>query len=108
MDFSPEDRKIIEEKAEILKAISHPVRLCIVNGLLLTPCCTVNKIQSCLGLPQSTISQHLIRLKNSGIVAGDRDGTEVKYHVINQDVIDIINCILSDLQSRKLKEAVGK
>ena len=108
MDFSLEDRKIIEEKAEILKAISHPIRLCIVNGLILTPCCTVNKIQSCLGLPQSTISQHLIRLKNSGIVTGERDGTEVRYRVINQDVVDIINCILADLQSRKLKEAVGK
>jgi ArsR family transcriptional regulator len=108
MEYSAEDRKIIEEKAEILKAISHPIRLCIANGLLQTPCCTVGKIQSCLGLPQSTISQHLIRMKNSGIVAGERDGTEIKYRVIHPDVVKIVDCLLSDMNSKKFKEAGGK
>ncbi|MBA4347297.1 MAG: transcriptional regulator [Clostridiales bacterium] len=108
MKVSTDQRKAIEQKAELLKAISHPVRLCIVNGLLQTPSCTVNKIQSCLDLPQSTISQHLTRLKNAGIVAGERDGTEVKYRVINQDIIDIIHCLFADSNSKINKEAGGE
>jgi ArsR family transcriptional regulator len=95
-----EQRQAIEQKAELIKAISHPARLCIVNGLIQTPNCTVNKIQSCLDLPQSTISQHLTRLKNAGIVVGEREGTEVKYHVISSDVINIINCLFPDFNMK--------
>ena len=96
MEMSDEYRLFIAQKAEVLKVISHPVRLCIVSGLLRAPCCNVNKIQDCLKLPQSTVSQHLARLKSAGIVAGDRDGTEVKYRVINEDVVKIIQCLLTD------------
>jgi len=96
MEISIAERQLIAQKAEILKVISHPVRLCIVSGLLRQPCCTVNKIKGCLDLPQSTISQHLGRLKSAGIVAGDRDGTEVRYSVVNEDVVKIIHCLLSE------------
>lgn len=96
MEISVAERQLIAQKAEILKVISHPVRLCIVSGLLRQPCCTVNKIQGCLDLPQSTISQHLGRLKSAGIVAGDREGTEVRYSVVNDDVVKIIHCLLSE------------
>jgi DNA-binding transcriptional ArsR family regulator len=51
-----------ERKAELLKILGHPVRLCIVNGLI-TKECNVTGIQDCLKLPQSTISQHLGILK---------------------------------------------
>ena len=108
MEMSDKDRQFMAQKAEILKVISHPVRLCIVNGLLQTPRCNVIKIQDCLNLPQSTVSQHLTRLKSAGIVAGERNGTEVRYRVINEDVVKIIHCLLADLNSQKLKEAGEK
>lgn len=97
MEISVNERKFFAQKAEILKVISHPVRLCIVSGLLRQPSCTVNKIQGCLELPQSTVSQHLGRLKSAGIVAGDREGTEVRYRLVNDDVVNIIHCLLSEL-----------
>ncbi len=56
-----------ERKAELLKILGHPVRLCIVNGLI-TKECNVTGIQDCLKLPQSTISQHLGILKAHGII----------------------------------------
>ena len=59
-----------ERKAELLKILGHPVRLCIVNGLI-TKECNVTGIQECLGLPQSTISQHLGILKAHGIIKED-------------------------------------
>ena len=82
------------KKAETLKAISHPVRLCIIKGLLNEPGCNVNKITGCLDMPQSTVSQHLAKLKSAGIVEGVRNGLEVNYYVINEDVKKIIDCII--------------
>ncbi|WP_207666032.1 ArsR/SmtB family transcription factor [Thermohalobacter berrensis] len=79
-----------ERKAEILKAISHPIRLCIVKGLIEEEGKNVTNIQNCLGAPQSIISQHLSKLKAAGIVKGERSGVEIKYYVINDYVKEII------------------
>lgn len=83
------DMKEYIEKSDILKAIAHPVRLCIVRGLINNQC-NVTKIQECLKLPQSTVSQHLGKLKAAGIVAGERKGLEICYKVVNQQVKDIV------------------
>lgn len=85
-----EKKELIYKKAELLKAISHPVRLCIVDGLLKQPGCTVNMIKGCLNIPQSTISQHLSKLKAAGIVFGKREGLEVLYFVINEEIKKIV------------------
>ena len=85
--------KQIEEKAALLKAISHPIRLCIVTGLMSDKGCNVSKIKGCLKLPQSTVSQHLSKLKSAGIVEGRRNGLEVNYYVVNEEVREIINCL---------------
>ena len=98
MIMTDDERQTIKQKAEILKTISHPVRLCIVTGLLREPCCNVNKITGCLGMPQSTISQHLAKLKTAGIVEGVRNGLEVNYSVSNQDVVQLIKCLKLDLK----------
>jgi ArsR family transcriptional regulator len=78
-----------EQIAEKLKALAHPVRLRIVSGLLKNEC-NVSEIQKSLGLPQSTISQHLRLLKNAGIIKGRREGTKICYKVLNNLVKKII------------------
>ena len=85
-----EDNKDYIKKSDILKAIAHPVRLCIVRGLINNQC-NVTKMQECLKLPQSTVSQHLGKLKAAGIIEGERNGLEICYKVVNQQVKDIIN-----------------
>jgi len=72
-----------EKTSKILKVLSHSVRLQIVAGLLKNEC-NVSEIQEKLGLPQSTISQHLRILKDAGIIKGRRAGTVVCYRVINE------------------------
>ncbi|NMM65785.1 winged helix-turn-helix transcriptional regulator [Clostridium sp. P21] len=78
------------ESAELLKVLAHPVRLCIVRGLLENGGCNVSHMQDCLDIPQSTISQHLQRLRSAGIVEGNRNGLEIYYTVSNEKVIRII------------------
>ncbi len=53
----------------------------------------VSHIQSCLDLPQSTISQHLAKLRLSGIVEGKRHGLEIHYSVVNEEARKIIQSL---------------
>jgi len=80
------------QKSELLKALAHPTRLCIVKGLIEKES-NVTNIQECLGLPQSTVSQHLFKLKAAGIIKGERKGLEISYQVINEDVRRIIKIL---------------
>lgn len=89
------DLKIYEKKAEKIKALAHPHRLCIVKGLIENKC-NVTKIQDCLELPQSTVSQHLSKLRAAGIIEGERNGPEISYSVVDEDIINIIKMIFKD------------
>ena len=79
-----------EEKSHILKAMSNPVRLQILMGLSEDEC-NVSRIQRNLGIPQSTVSQHLRILRDNGIIQGRREGTKICYRVIDRDVRDILD-----------------
>ena len=89
------DIKSYEEKAELLKALAHPVRLCIVHGLMENQC-NVNKMTACLEMPQSTVSQQLGILRNKGIIKGRRQGTEICYEVVNARVKQIVSLMLDN------------
>ena len=81
-----------EKVSETLKALAHPARLKMVAGLLKDEC-NVAQIQKVLGLPQSTISQHLRILKNADIIKGRKEGTKICYRVIDERVRKIVQII---------------
>lgn len=81
-----------EQCSEMLKALAHPVRLCIVRGLL-DHQCNVTTMRECLELPQSTVSQHLAKLKAAGIIEGKRTGLEICYQVVNPQVRRIVEVL---------------
>jgi predicted transcriptional regulator len=84
------------QTAEMLKVLAHPVRLCIVKGLIENGGCNVTYMQSCLDTPQSTTSQHLQKLRSAGIVEGIRNGLEIKYHVCSDQAADLINVLFKE------------
>lgn len=79
----------------MLKALAHPVRLCIVRGLIDKDGCNVTDMQNCLGVPQSTISQHLQKLRAAKIVEGTRNGLEVRYRVCDPRIARLIDAIFN-------------
>ncbi len=84
------------ENAELLKVLAHPVRLCIVRGLLEKGECNVTYMQSCLNTPQSTVSQHIQKLKAAGVIEGRREGLEIHYKVCNDKVARVIQALFQD------------
>jgi DNA-binding transcriptional ArsR family regulator len=87
----------MEEKASLLKLLAHPIRLCILRGLIRDGENNVSFMQDCLDVAQSTLSQHLSKLRLAGIVKSERRGTEIFYSVANEEVVSIIN-LLFDLE----------
>ena len=81
-----------EEKAEILKAMANPARLEILVRLKKEGC-NVSTIQQNLGLPQSTISQHLKILRNAGLINSERNGTKICYSVKCREVLQVIHLL---------------
>ncbi|HHV12639.1 MAG TPA: winged helix-turn-helix transcriptional regulator [Clostridiales bacterium] len=84
------------DTAELLKTLAHPVRICIVSGLLKKGECNVSYMQNCLAAPQSTISQHIQKLKAAGIIEGRRQGLEIYYRVTDERVAALMETLLSD------------
>ena len=103
--ISPEQ---YEGYANILKVIAHPVRLCIVKELIENGGCNVSTIYSSLGIPQSTVSQHLAKLRTAGLVTGDRRGNEIIYTVESDEANRVIGCMIMSTQNAKeVKSAMG-
>lgn len=90
------DFKQYAETAELLKVLAHPVRLCIVKGLIEKGSCNVSHMQGCLELPQSTISQHLQKLRAARIVKGERNGLEITYSIADERVGKLINSLFNE------------
>lgn len=84
------------DKVEILKALAHPVRLCIVRGLMTNEGCNVSKMQKCIDIPQSTLSQHLSKLRNLKILKSKRDGVEMNYYLANKEAKKVVEALFSE------------
>ncbi|HWS43731.1 MAG TPA: metalloregulator ArsR/SmtB family transcription factor [Pseudoflavonifractor sp.] len=79
-----------EEKAALLKALAHPLRLQIVRGLLKDGCHNVSCMEAGLGQSQPCISQHLMRLKAAGVVKASRSGNEVYYDLSDREGVSAV------------------
>lgn len=84
----------LEIYSEILKAMAHPIRLCILKGLYVQGEKNVTAMQECLMVPQSTVSQHLSILRNKGIIKGKRNGLEISYSITDDLVKKIVKVII--------------
>lgn len=65
--------------AQLAWAVAHPARVRIVRLLVSRKSCVCGEIVDELPLAQSTVSQHLKILKESGLIQGEIDGPKVCY-----------------------------
>jgi ArsR family transcriptional regulator len=80
------------KSAMILKALGHPARLQMMEGIAKYGC-HVNKIVEKLGLPQSTVSQHLAALRSAGLVTFEKKGVLTCYKVVDKKAMQIIRLL---------------
>lgn len=85
-----------ERLAALARALAHPARVRIVRLLLSRTTCVCGEIVGELPLAQSTVSQHLKILKESGLVQGEVDGPKVCY-CINRDQLHELKALIAGL-----------
>jgi DNA-binding transcriptional ArsR family regulator len=71
----------LENTAEIFRAVSHPLRLKILEFIDKSKSVNVNKIYDALDLEQSITSQHLKILRLANLVQAVRTGKNIFYEV---------------------------
>lgn len=85
-----------EDFARLAWAIAHPARVQIVRLLIGRQACVCGEIVDCLPLAQSTVSQHLKILKESGLIQGEVDGPKVCY-CINPKRLEQLKSLVANL-----------
>ena len=97
MEF-PSTRELRLLHANICKSLGDPKRIQILYILYEQPS-NVNTLADVMDLPQSTTSRHLAILRQSSLVIAERNGQNVKYHLADKrimDVLDSMRLILRD------------
>ena len=77
--------------AEIYKALAHPIRLQILQQLLLDGEACVCHLEARLGQRQAYISQQLAKLRQAKLVCDRRDGMNVFYSVTSDSVREMLD-----------------
>jgi len=67
------------QTARFAKALSHPVRIAILELLNSQACCFHGDMAEILPVAKSTLSQHLKELKNANLIQGDINPPSIKY-----------------------------
>ena len=81
-----------------LKALAHPVRLQIVDLLRRHDLC-VCQMERALGRRQAYISQHLMVLREAGLVEARKDGLLVYYHLTDHLTAELLSAALGPTES---------
>ncbi|MBW1764955.1 MAG: helix-turn-helix transcriptional regulator [Deltaproteobacteria bacterium] len=67
------------ELADIARALSHPVRIYILELLSKQTCCYTGDIAEELPVARSTLSQHFKELKRAGLILGTTRPPKIMY-----------------------------
>ena len=95
-----------EARAQILKALSHPTRLFIVDQLSRKERC-VCELTDRIGADMSTVSKHLGILKGVGIVLDEKRGSQVFYRLGCPCVLGFLDCVQAVLKETAKQQAAA-
>ncbi len=81
----------LRSRAAIMKGIAHPSRLFILEQLE-TGEKTVGELTKMIGADISTVSKHLLVMKNLGIIEDDKRGAQVFYRLKCPCIMSFFSC----------------
>lgn len=100
LEFSKE----VQQIARISKALSHPVRVYILQKLsAMNACCYSGDLVDEIPVGRSTLSQHLKELKYAGLIQGEINPPYIKY-CINRENWDKAKKLLSGFLHEHVKQ----
>lgn len=96
-----------QQAAQLFKALAHPARLGILEVLRNGEECVCH-MEAVLGFRQAYLSQQLAVLRETGILQDRREGWNIYYRIVREDVLDILNAIRSTLLEQTQPSNLGK
>ena len=84
-----------ERAADLLRALSHPVRLRMIEVLSGGELC-VKRLEEILEISQSSASQHLTRLRYAGLIESERKGHLVCYRLVKGGAARILEAAMDE------------
>jgi len=99
MSTRPQD---VERYADMFAALGNEPRLRIIRLLLSAHPDGMNagEIQSELGIPNSTLSHHLEKLKNEELVRVQREGTFLRYMANTEALQEVLSFLYAECCTR--------
>jgi ArsR family transcriptional regulator, arsenate/arsenite/antimonite-responsive transcriptional repressor len=94
-----------EIRAKIIKAMGHPVRLMMIEFLKKGER-SFSEIFDLFKLDKSTVSKHLLVLKEAGIVTSRKSGADMIYKLEVPCVTDFFRCVTAVIESNVKKQQI--
>jgi DNA-binding transcriptional ArsR family regulator len=86
------DIEHLQEAAECLRTLAHPIRLRMVQ-LMLQGELTVGEIAEACAIPSHMASEHLRMMQHCGFLTRRKDGRRIYYQVAEPAVEQLMSCI---------------
>ena len=94
-----------EIRAKIIKSMAHPVRLMMIEFLKKGER-SFSDVFDLFQLDKSTVSKHLLVLKEAGIVTSRKSGADMIYKLEVPCVTDFFSCVTAVIDSNVKKQQI--
>jgi DNA-binding transcriptional ArsR family regulator len=88
----PNEKERLRLKAEVFKAMGHPLRLGVIEFLRDGEKCVCEIVEH-MGTGISNMSKHLSVLKKAGVVADRREGLKIMYSLTMPCALEFARCV---------------
>ncbi len=92
-------RLLFQKQADIAKAISHPLRIAIVDFLKDGEQCVCD-IAEHIGSERSNVSRHLSVMIGASVLQYRKDGLKVIYKLKTPCILDFFSCVTACLKQQ--------
>jgi ArsR family transcriptional regulator len=86
-------------KAEVVKAVAHPIRLAILDSLRQGEVCVCN-IAERVGAERSNVSRHLALMVKAGVLTSRKEGLMVFYRLRTPCILHFFSCVENVLKAQ--------
>jgi DNA-binding transcriptional ArsR family regulator len=100
----PMNAEELRARARVMKALSSPVRLKIVDELSRGERCMCD-LQPLFPMNKSTLSRHVTALKNVGIVSERRDGVRGYLKLQTPCIMSVFDCTMGVIRAEAKRQA---
>ena len=88
----------IQQVSQLLKEISLPARIRILLAIGREEVCVCH-LEAKLGMRQAYLSQHLMALRQAGVLVTNRDGRFINYRIANPKILEVVNFAANSLNT---------